>query len=416
MEKLEQYCKATLAGLRDGTDFTDNRLLLMAYVTDVYRLSTEYTQTPETPYSVVRSFLCDQMTPDALAAFDYASREDGPSREEDQPSVEPPPFKPAFTEDLFIHTKSVELVVLLACFLRYWTLYHVSRKQWAVANLLSVWSDLPLRGSDSGIAVREITSAPVLMAAARDADAGNLETLLNALYKEAMTANPLEYHFYALYDWAKIKNMLNRPKEVEKLIQDILTNSCGPSEYDTARKMNVGYSWICKAHARAVLKQGRTSEAVEILMKAKDATLEVFGQETLNYLHILLLLAELYRGKELFDAEKARKYESELHDLFKQMYGYSKAKVSGAEGMMMGKVLMTQGAVEEAEIVLKEYVPLAEEQLGDDHDITKMARVLRDQAIREREQVEIWDSLGQWRMDYGCVTYMRDISKIGVSE
>jgi hypothetical protein len=132
----------------------------------------------------------------------------------------------------------------------------------------------------------------------------------------------------------------------------------------------------------------------------------------LSTIHATLLLEIFHRQPCCYDEAAADVYEAEKEEMFKGLYGSTPAIMRRQEGLRMGKILLSQGQLEEAVLVTGLFARMATEELGDDDPVTVEAKRLFGIAEKERAEELEDEKEGRVSMRWGSVMFMRDVSEL----
>jgi hypothetical protein len=103
-------------------------------------------------------------------------------------------------------------------------------------------------------------------------------------------------------------------------------------------------------------------------------------------------------------------YDQIMLESFTKLYG-GRVKLRRLEGLLMGKLLLYQGALEEDIFVITFFALLAQQELGDNDPVTKRARKLLARAAQEKIHELKDEKEGIPDLKFGCNVFRRDISE-----
>lgn len=150
-----------------------------------------------------------------------------------------------------------------------------------------------------------------------------------------------------------------------------------------------------------------------MLKDTYETAKKVSGPLTLTALHAQFLLESFYLQPCCHSPENATRIRSEITAGFARLYA-GRVRIRLGEALYMGKILMTQGAVEEALEVFELFATLAEKQLGPDFPLTQRAKRWAASARRERSIELRNEKAGRPTLEFGCLTFPRDLKSLGV--
>jgi hypothetical protein len=431
MQELYEYSKLVMHALEkeDG----DRERLSLGVATAVHAETVDYSRGKETLDSVLRRFLKQQMTPSAASAINLIEQGREASSE----------FMPSSLAEVFKYTSPPQFVLLLSVFLEevgkgyhrsnqpeLGALYDRIRQLPATTTWISSITALLIlilsyalslvRGSPGS---EDVASQHETAAAADDRLQGNIDNTLNILRQtiyqhtpgdmviEAAAYVPATYET-AICDYSKLLIKLGRTAEAVKIVNKLMYPREGRSEANIARKYQSFYIWARKAKA-ATLQQDHATheEEKKILLQTYRTAKTVFGKNSLSTLHAGFLLEEFYSQECCYDAAAISTYRDEMGGIFAALYG-TPAKLRQEEGLMMGKITLCQGLLEEAVRVFQLFVELAVRELGEDDDVTREARRLLGVAEGERADEVREGREGRVSVRWGSVMLRRDVSEL----
>ena len=295
-------------------------------------------------------------------------------------------FRPKCLSEVFVSlTPPIHVQCLMNCLNTLVKVYY-SHQRTAEAGLLFTYSTLPLNTSqNTDLQPQQVLQ--MLIEAGRFAAQGNLEGVLDVFQKIIIAGDKsiLEARFTAM-DYAIIMNKLGRPKEAELVLKQMFHGVPGQLEQDLAREFLSEYVWIRKTLSVAQRLQGHLEQSLQTLLLTLQTTQTAFGPNSLSSLHAVFLLQLFYSeaGDMRFQSHtEAAKYAEEFVKIFENLYGDGgggggeRRGVHREEGLQMGMILWSQGALEEAVHIFDSVTRLAttaRNVLDEDDRLTKKAR------------------------------------------
>ncbi|KAI9668907.1 MAG: hypothetical protein M1817_005186 [Caeruleum heppii] len=425
MAELERYVQRAIRVLETGRGSTE--LMMWAAAISISLSARGYAGAQDDYQGLLRRFWLKQMTSKAVITLLEAERSDGLTLggdevniTADQSALSPGDFSPSIMPDIFSNVDDIvpEHAKLLSQFLSVTATTCAGYKHWSLASLFGRMAELPLTIPSSG-PDGSLDPSQLIVSAARDADAFDFDSVCSKYSRLLNASDPTRHPqdgtiLKAAYDYSKFLIKLGRPQESEVIIRRFLVrDESDDSAYhrlQSAAGEKSMYIWCQKIFAAVQTRQGRFAAAHTTLLKAHAFIQRLSGPDTLGMLHAAFLLQTLHEDP-VYSTWKIPSYLAEMSNIFKKLYGGSEAKVAGGEGLNMGIILLAQGGLEEAIIVIKLFVELAVQTLGAEHAVSRKAERLLAVAREERnEEVHATPPLNL--MKYGCLTVFRNVEAL----
>lgn len=418
-QELYKYSQLVIDGLEKETG--EKEVGSLALVTLVQANASAYTNTQEMYDLVLKRYLKKKMNPSAAAAVDRVEN-----------GLEPAAtFRPSSLAEVFQNTEFATVASIIPQYCREVSRGCISRNQPELSSLFYRISHLPVKDTWkarlttffvlllsyvwsvlTGTKRAEMLEAQEVIAA-RDRLHGSLQSTIQLLREIMAQQKPGEkLHERALYDLFKLLLKQGRTSEATELVDKLMYPNADLSEADIARIYGDLYIWLRKAKVLLLLKKGhvRHDEVKEVLLQTLETAKIVSGAKSMMTLHAMFLFELVYSQECCNDAATATAYREEGEDVFTALYGGTPSKARRQVGLMMGKVLLSQGALTEAVGVFRLYVKVAKKEFGEEDALTREAERLLSVAERERAEELEEEKEGRVSMKWGSITFARNIS------
>ncbi len=406
-QDCERFCKRAVEIMEDATD--DFHVHQWAVAVALLCESTQYMETHETSEMIIRRFVRKQLRSAAALALEKATRLRNTNITQQKIG-----FYPVSLGQVFRRTAPQSFLILMLCLVRGLAFRYVGSERWSEALLLTSWVDLrptlwTSRMNTFALSTSEVVRAASDVASGRDP--GPFLRLM-ADFVAPGTVTGAEFESSVTYDCCRILIKQGRYQEVEARTRKLLKTYSGLSMARLASKPGMFYVWAHKLLVLALLGQGQTVAARDTLVAAYQAIKEASVDVNLSILHIelLMLQAPIKWGFQLPEEESV--YSRSLTQSFKRMYCRDRTHILKLEGLAMGRILLAQGALDEAAEVFKLFIGPSTEMLGPDHRLTVRANRLLSIAMSEQERAAEHDEKGDLWLRFGSMTFPRDLSTL----
>jgi nucleoside phosphorylase len=428
VNELDGLCATTLQALDLYT--SDNAKIKKAVVISVRFVTIQFLNGPDAGVSMMSDFLVENMTIRA-ARFIEEMRQNSNSDSLDtdfRPCTLGDVFRvlnPPFIANIFIEV--LKTVALIECSrpggqtlgITYLRLSQLPRNETWITQarrLMGMGTLLTKRCLES--AQVDLVSCAVI--AARDRELGNMDSTILIFQNIIKTTKPLQMGWAgrfegAVFDLAKVFLKMNRLEEARTTVQRLEQPNSERTELLIARSYKDFYVWARKIEARLITSHDDHHKAEAILQRTYETACKVFGEGSLSSLHAAFLLEQFYRQICCLSPIKADRFCELYTEGFAKMY-CSQLRMRLGEGLFMGKILLAQGALEEAVMTFQHFAIGAEKLWGPDNAMAKRARKWEAHTARERS-VEVRDEMeGRATLAWGCNTFPRNINVLGVED
>ncbi|KAK2616313.1 hypothetical protein QQS21_000747 [Conoideocrella luteorostrata] len=429
MHELHALCATMLKVMHPYTKTGElrwQRLVLVA----VSVAATQFLQGPDAVYPMTLKFLIENMTP--LAARFIEECQD-PNL--DKPNLN---FRPCTISDVFKVAQSPPVIInIFVDMLQSVAIMEYSqperRKLGAVYLRLS---QLPKQDSWITRARRFVGMGPWLdteqvditkgdlaacaMLASRDRETGNMDStivLLENIIKSSVSFQASGFGGFeaAIFDLTKLFLKMNRLEDAKALVAKLDHPNDESTELSIALRHKDYYVWTRKTEVMVMTAHEEYESAENMLLETYETTRKAFGESSLSSIHAAFLLEQFYLRDWRPSPTEAEKFRKIYADGLAGMY-CSRLRMRLGEGLFMGKILMSQGALEEAAMVFKHFALGAEKLWGPEDSMTKRAKRWEVHAAAERS-VELRDEKeGRATLGWGCGSFPRTISSLGVDD
>lgn len=262
-----------------------------------------------------------------------------------------------------------------------------------------------------------------MVQASRDRIAGDITSTMSLLREMALGPVPPDkegekqlHQSRATFDLVKLLLKAGKVSEASELLNEFENEHCKActSEMDVWEKWTDMYLWARKMHTevlKAAGHEGRYHErALFVLNKMLETIQKATGEKSLGAAHVHMLLQSFYLQPCCYDAVKSEEHRLKAAEGYNLMFCGSKRRVREGEGFRMGKILMSQGSLEEAVYGLRMSRDAGIRELGRDDPLTlEMTRIFE---IAERELEDEKEEIrrGIASMRWGSCTFWRDVS------
>jgi hypothetical protein len=426
MHELDNLCCVTIQAL---SEYHSNNAKVLRFRTAFTRFITvQFTIGPEAGLSMMTDFLIENMIP--AAAISIRELHQTPDRADKFSGFQPCTLGEVFT-DISLRCIDSQIEVLKCA-----AMLHLGRPgQRKIGAVYLRLSQLPIRETWMTQARRllgminplsqpiNLDTGPIDLAqcaavAAQHRAMGDLSSTITVLSHIIERSKPLLLGWpgafeTAVLDQAKLLLQLRRFEEASRVIQKLEYPSPSNTEASIAKSYRDFYVWVRKIHAKSMALQQQHSEAEAILKETYETAGKVFGKATLGYAHAGLLLEQFYLQPCSLSTAKADELRQEYTKIFAEMY-CGRLHMRLGEGLIMGKILLSQGGIEEAVKVFEHFAAGAERLWGEEDPMVKRARKWEEHARKERS-VEIRDEVaGRPSLAWSCLTFPRDPNALGV--
>jgi hypothetical protein len=427
MQELNGYAEMIMNSLT-VLDRDQDRAM-MALMSQIYGMTLQFCHTDKTASEAGFEVLYKQMLPSVSETLRAVHKLIADSSE-----IISLDFHPPTLEAVYTHVTPPEYVLLLRLVMKSAATFYMGRNQPEIGSLYHRMSQLPAKNtillrvrqvfsSVSGVLPAFITG-PVVQdelcqlqkKAAYDRRAGDMESTLE-LFRHITSKDmdaperPDMLFDAALCDYIKLLCKLGRMEEAAAAVTRFQYPSPERSETDIAMSYQEYYLWVRKAFVMANDCHEAHDEVEKQLLETHSVARAVFGIRSINSAHAAFLLQTFYSQSCCHNQAMVQKYGQESKRIFAQFYG-GKAKLQRSEGLFMARILLGQGALEEAIYCLETFIELAESAIASDDPILVTARRLAvvAKAEREEELKEVED--GKVSLRWGCISYQRDVSML----
>ncbi|KAK3898978.1 hypothetical protein C8A05DRAFT_18515 [Staphylotrichum tortipilum] len=401
-EQLEQYAKRAIMVLEQHTD--PQVQLVVGSLVVVVSAITSYTRSSETSESVAKSFLSKYLRPAAAMALQRAADRGIAPPECFEPVRFVWTYKPRTLRAAFKSNTPENVISGLGRYFSELAKLCAGRNHWHEALVLAQFAEVPasLWGKPPN---RLPVSRLVTAAYYASSDRGMAEYLdiLAGIKGDPNETDSLS----AAHDSGRILLKQGEFAKAEAVLvsaRDALLKSSDLS----LPIMSNGYIWIIKTLSLAQVHLQRQADAQQQLLDTHAKVKGAGGDDTLGMLHIEMLLASFHRNHGIEIPLLAETYDKQVADRFERMYAATKEKVLGAEGLNTALVLLSQGAQEEAVVVLALFRDASSAMLGPDHELPQRAERFRRIAEKEMEKEAENERNGDCWLRFGSAMLPRD--------
>lgn len=425
VQELNAYAETIMNALKKSEREQDR--LAMVILSTVYAATVAYCNKSQTAEEASLAFLYGEMLPAVSETLRAADKLMAKSSE-----VITLDFRPTTLDAVYRHTEPPQYVLVLREFMKSVARFYMGRDQPEMGALYYHMSQLPLKSTILST-VRGVFSSltailPAFVAgptaedelcqlqkkAAYGRAAGEIDStveLFRFIISKDRTGPEDPVFDVTLCDYIKLLCKLGRREEAAEALDKFKYPSPEQSEADIAMDYKDYYLWIRKAFVMAKDHHDTHPEVERQLQDTYSVTKAVFGTKSLNAMHAAFLLQTFYSQSCCYNHAMVQKYSEDCRQLFAQLYG-GKTKLQKSEGLYMAKILLSQGALEEAVFCLALFAELAEGELGPGDPIAVTARRLTEVAKREREEELEEVRSGKVSLRWGCCSFTRDISRL----
>jgi hypothetical protein len=426
VHELDELSKIVIEALRNNQ--SDRNRIMTAHVMVVRLTTVQFTGGSDSFESVLRDYLIEQMTP-AASEFMLQVHD----TREPQPLL--PDFNPYSLVDVFKHQTPPGYVTTIVEMLRYAAPIYMGRSEQQILGTVYLrLSQLPKSETwiTQGRRLMRMTGpltrplhpasemtdpASQALVAGQDRAVGKMDSTIALLRRIIDTNKPLSVSAgpfeAACYDLAKLLHNVGHKSEAAIVLGALKYANANETEVGIAQGYKDFYVWARKAHARTMSSHSEHPKLETMLQETYETVKKVFGPLTISTLHAQFLLQSFYLQPCCHSPSEAARIRGEITAIFTQLYG-GRIRIRLGEALYMGKILMGQGAVEEALEVFELFAALAETQLGPDFPLTQRAKRWALVARRERS-IEVRDEkAGRASLKFGCLTFPRDLKALGV--
>jgi len=347
-----------------------------------------------------------------------------------EPTTDSLSFRPKHISDVFSSvTPPIRVQCLLSCLSTLIKVYY-SHHRVAEADLLTIYSTLPVDSTEQADHT-SLQLSQLLIEASRLASTGNLDGMLSIHAKIISIGHGNTEVMNVSLDYAIIMNKLGRPAEAERVIKQILhskgtAQSIDPMklDQDLARDFQNAYVWLKKTLSTSQRLQHHLDQSLQTLLMTLQTAQAVFGINSLSYFHAAFLLYRFYschHPQSQSNPEcprEAEKYWNILVSVLESLYcsdmsgGGGGKQVCSAEGLQMGIILWAQGALEETVGGFDAFAQLIGKIMGENDALSRKAR--RAAAIAKEEwQLSQKERRGDV-LRFGTIVFPRKIEDLSL--
>ena len=346
-----------------------------------------------------------------------------------EPTTDSLSFTPKYLSDVFLSVVPPVRVQCLLSFLSILIKAYYSYHRVAEADLLTIYSTLPVDSAEQPD-YAPLQVSQLLIEASRLAATQDLDGMLSVFLKIISIGDSSIQVCFVSLDYTIIMNKLGRPTETERVINQIFYSKRTAQpidpialDRDLARDLQSAYVWLKKTLSTSQRLQGHVGQSLQTLLTTLETAQAVFGINSLSYFHAALLLHRFYscnyqQSSSTLESDlEAKKYSEMFASALENLYCSSKSgsggkQVCSVEGLQMGVILWAQGALDETVAVFEAFAELSGRIMGEDDVLSRKAR--RAAALAKEE----WE-LGKKKrredvLKFGTVIFPRKMEDLAL--
>ncbi|KAF7508686.1 hypothetical protein GJ744_008933 [Endocarpon pusillum] len=420
MEQLAIFSKHAMAVLEEAISnpecpTTEHDFTLALAMAEVSSEAVRYTTDIETPLIILKRFVSGQISLSAVAALDLSrnmTMSPDPSGNGKIPMPKINLWAMSLHRLIKMRVSDVHLLGF-AHAIRKVSFWCVGRGKWPEALLLAKFSELPMSIWRRALFKFAVSPSEMVQSALDASQGKSLDGILDQLRRLGYSTDE-GFSIAAMLDYCTILAKQQRYSEVETGIQwarnrhDLVDVQAMPTSINYTY-----YVWFSKALVVALVAQGRRDEAQMILLQTYRSIKQVSTNDNLTRLHVDYLMVRFHRQWNLDPPKPIEHYEAKIQERFNRMYASDRSHLLKAEGLAMGCILMAQGALEEAIVIVQSFVSASTEIVGEDHPLTRRAKRVLRAAKSEFEQDAKNTKNGDYWLHFGGGVFQREAKALG---
>ncbi|PGH02751.1 hypothetical protein GX51_04485 [Blastomyces parvus] len=382
-----------------------------AWASIVVAQASEFTPSSETSdTAAIKNFLGKQLNLRIALALDYAARVDEADPSPSHLILPRMGFGPLAMRRILKTKHSEWFISLYAKLLREAAWLCTRRKLWHEGLLLATLSELPTTFFDRQHPARfNFSPAQVVRATCTAFANQDVEGFLDILRKFGQDAEDLVTRG-ARFDLCKILAAKGQYAEAEVIARTLTAQYSGDSKPTIPTFEGTFYTWANKLLAICLAGQGKLSDARDLLVDVYNTVHETSEDNHLGPFHASYLMILFHTQFNLNFPKDISDYRREVSEVFRRVYAANKPNLFSGEGLATGRLLLSQGALDEAVLLFQELSEVSTEILGADHPQAQHAAWLLQTAMKEREEAAEYEKNGDFWIHFGCLTFQRDVS------